>query len=78
MRGLLPHLHRITVGLAVAGSLFFGVAQAFAAPAELRRDTECRWTGGIPHPPNDRCYSCGEYGGYCDGFGLDCVCYTGK
>lgn len=76
MRGLLPHLHRIAVGLAVAGSLSFGVAQAFATPGELRRDTECRYTGGMPHPPNDLCYNC-EFGGYCDGYGLDCVCYEG-
>ena len=76
MRALLPNLHRIIGGLALVGSVSFGVTQAFATPGAVGRAGTCEWNPNGPYFPGDICYNC-EYGGYCDGFSSACVCYEG-
>lgn len=72
----LSNLRRGLLGIAVVGSLGFGVTQAFAAPAQASKRNMCS------REMDAYCdYSCGLDGlrGYCNGSGpyMWCECYVG-
>ena len=65
---------RLFLGIVFAGSLSFGASQALAAPEQMRYGA-CELTGNAHLPADpETCSSC-PFGGYCDGYSTECICW---